>query len=226
MSTIISSSPSHHAPPPPSHHKGACGFKPTNRVRLGFKTTHMGAFGGDTCEGYIFITARVFLEGTLVMGTYGFHYCLGVLGGDTYDGLVPSCYVIFDLEPLSLSFDFVFTSEIFKSLFFSLDRLCLLAILCLDQHAHTLYHLESLLTISLDRLDILKEDLFKHEHVVMNPTLAGMGYRHHRITCKFTLVIINRYGRECLCALAVLVIGESQSRQHGKSESDSYYLSD
>ncbi|GJT81728.1 hypothetical protein Tco_1056070 [Tanacetum coccineum] len=120
--------------------------------------------------------------------------------------LVPSCFGIFDLEPLSLSFDFVFTSEIFKSLSFSLDRLCRLAILCLDQHAHTLHHLESLLTISLDRLDILKEDLFEHEHVVMNPTSAGMGYRHHRITCKFTLGFA--------AALAVLVTGASQSRQH------------
>ncbi|GKD62186.1 hypothetical protein Tco_1299695, partial [Tanacetum coccineum] len=73
--------------------------------------------------------------------------------------LVPSCFVIFDLEPLSLSFDFVFMSEIFKSLSFHLDRLCHLAILCLDQHAHTLHHLESLLTISLDGHDILKEDL-------------------------------------------------------------------
>ncbi|GKE24976.1 hypothetical protein Tco_1436488 [Tanacetum coccineum] len=73
--------------------------------------------------------------------------------------LVPSCFVIFDLLPLSLSFDFVFASEIFKSLSFCHDRLCRLAILCLDQHAHTLHHLESLLTISLDRLDILKEDL-------------------------------------------------------------------
>ncbi|GKE38917.1 hypothetical protein Tco_1462322, partial [Tanacetum coccineum] len=72
--------------------------------------------------------------------------------------LVPSCFVIFDLEPLSLSFDFVFSSEIFKSLSFRLDRLCHLAILCLDQHAHTLHHLESLLTISLDRLDRL--DIF------------------------------------------------------------------
>ncbi|GKE13942.1 hypothetical protein Tco_1421519, partial [Tanacetum coccineum] len=92
--------------------------------------------------------------------------------------LVPSCFAIFDLEPLSLSFDFVFTSEIFKSLSFCLDRLCRLAILCLDQHAHTLHHLESLLTISLDRLDILKEDLFEHEHVVMNLTSAGMRYLH------------------------------------------------
>ncbi|GKA80475.1 hypothetical protein Tco_0787167 [Tanacetum coccineum] len=73
--------------------------------------------------------------------------------------LVPSCFVIFDLEPLSLSFDFVFMSEIFKSLSFSLDRLCHLAIFCLDNHAHTLHHLETLLTISLDRFDILKEDL-------------------------------------------------------------------
>ncbi|GJT68497.1 hypothetical protein Tco_1019977 [Tanacetum coccineum] len=67
--------------------------------------------------------------------------------------LVPSCFVIFDLEPLSLSFDFVFASEIFKSLSFRPDRLCHLAILCLDQHAHTLHHLKSLLTISIDRLN-------------------------------------------------------------------------
>ncbi|GKA64037.1 hypothetical protein Tco_0763643 [Tanacetum coccineum] len=110
--------------------------------------------------------------------------------------LVPSCYVIFDLEPLSFSFDFVFMFEIFKSLSFSLDRPCHLAILCLDQHAHTLHRLESLLTISLDRLDILKEDLFENEHV---------GFA---------------------AALAVLVAGTSQSKQHGKSELDSYYLSD
>ncbi|GKC55024.1 hypothetical protein Tco_1077769 [Tanacetum coccineum] len=49
-----------------------------------------------------------------------------------------------------------FSSEIFKSLSFRLDCLCHLAILCLDQHAHTLHHLESLLTISLDRLDIFE----------------------------------------------------------------------
>ncbi|GJR82648.1 hypothetical protein Tco_0153433 [Tanacetum coccineum] len=46
----------------------------------------LGVLGGDTCEGYIFITARVFLKGTPAMGRYGFHYCPGVLGGDTYDG--------------------------------------------------------------------------------------------------------------------------------------------
>ncbi|GKC53257.1 hypothetical protein Tco_1076002 [Tanacetum coccineum] len=92
--------------------------------------------------------------------------------------LVSSCFAIFDLEPLSLSFDFVFMSEIFKSLSFCLDCFCRRAILCLDQHAHTLHHLESLLTISLDRLDILKEDLFEHEHMVMNPTSAGMRHLH------------------------------------------------
>ncbi|GKC37820.1 hypothetical protein Tco_1050204, partial [Tanacetum coccineum] len=49
-----------------------------------------GVLGGDTREGYIFIFARVFLEGTLVMGTYGFRYCPGVLEGDTYDGVLES----------------------------------------------------------------------------------------------------------------------------------------
>ncbi|GJW12532.1 retrovirus-related pol polyprotein from transposon TNT 1-94 [Tanacetum coccineum] len=47
-----------------------------------------GVLGGDTCEGYIFITARVFLEATPAMGTYGFHYCPGVLEEDTYDGYI------------------------------------------------------------------------------------------------------------------------------------------
>ncbi|GKD68616.1 retrovirus-related pol polyprotein from transposon TNT 1-94 [Tanacetum coccineum] len=47
-----------------------------------------GVLGGDTCKGYIFISARVFLEGTPVIGIYGFHYCPGVLGGDTYDGYI------------------------------------------------------------------------------------------------------------------------------------------
>ncbi|GJZ78746.1 hypothetical protein Tco_0643583, partial [Tanacetum coccineum] len=75
--------------------------------------------------------------------------------------LVLSCCMMFDLEPLSLSFEFVFSSEIYKSLSFSLSHL---AILCLYQHAHTMHHLESLLTISLenlclDNLDIFKEDL-------------------------------------------------------------------
>ncbi|GJX60791.1 putative reverse transcriptase domain-containing protein [Tanacetum coccineum] len=60
------------------------------------------------------------------------------------------------LKPLSLSLTSSFSFEIFKSLSFRLDRLFHLAILCLDQHAHTLHHLESLLTISLDRLDIFE----------------------------------------------------------------------
>ncbi|GKA68339.1 hypothetical protein Tco_0768256, partial [Tanacetum coccineum] len=99
--------------------------------------------------------------------------------------LVPSCCVIFDLKPLSLSFNFVFTSEIFKSLSFSLDRLFHLAILCLDQHAHTLHRLESLLTISLDRLDILEEDL-----------------------------VYQSFAEGFAAELAVHVTGASQSRQH------------
>ncbi|GKA55523.1 hypothetical protein Tco_0754595, partial [Tanacetum coccineum] len=144
--------------------------------------------------------------------------------------LVPSCFAIFDLEPLSLSFDFVFTSEISKSLSFSLDRLCLLAILCLDQHAHTLYHLESLLTISLDRLDILKEDLLVYEYVVMNPTSAGTRHLHLHLYMNPVIRYIQRISLTGFPAqsvgssnidvldlpcLLVLITGMSQSRQHG-----------
>ncbi|GKB63069.1 hypothetical protein Tco_0919255 [Tanacetum coccineum] len=158
--------------------------------------------------------------------------------------LVPSCFAIFDLEPLSLSFNFVFTSEIFKSLSFCLDRLCSLAILYLDQHAHTLHHLESLLTISLDRLDIIKEDLLAYEHVVMNPTSAGMRHLHLLLYMnpeikQLAIKRVDEYGFVIhsdlvrltsdvldLPCLLVLIIGTSQSRQHVNSESDSYYLSD
>nr|GEY23308.1 hypothetical protein [Tanacetum cinerariifolium] len=45
-----------------------------------------GVLGEDTCEGYIFISARVLLEETPMMGAHGFHYCPSVLGRDTYDG--------------------------------------------------------------------------------------------------------------------------------------------
>ncbi|GKE14698.1 hypothetical protein Tco_1422275, partial [Tanacetum coccineum] len=67
--------------------------------------------------------------------------------------LVLSCCVIFDLEPLSLSFDFVFSSEIFKSFpCSSLSSLSTCDLVSWYQHAHTLHHVESLLTISLDNL--------------------------------------------------------------------------
>nr|GEX97637.1 hypothetical protein [Tanacetum cinerariifolium] len=63
-------------------------------------------------------------------------------------GLVPSCCVIFDLEPLSFSFDFFLMLRSLNLFLVCLDRLYHLAILCLDQHAHTLHHLESSLIIS------------------------------------------------------------------------------
>ncbi|GJY50377.1 hypothetical protein Tco_0441224 [Tanacetum coccineum] len=169
--------------------------------------------------------------------------------------LVPLRFVIFDLEPLSLSLDFIFSSEIFKSFPVCLDHLCHLAILCLDQHAHILHHLKSLLTISLDRLDILKEDLFEHEHVVMNPTSARMRLQHchlylhlnvsdkQQIWTNMALSFVqfrrtsltwfpaqsvrssNAYALDSLYLL-VLNTGTSQSRQHDMSESYSYYLYD
>ncbi|GKB16129.1 hypothetical protein Tco_0850052 [Tanacetum coccineum] len=137
--------------------------------------------------------------------------------------LVPSCFVIYDLELLSLSFDFVFSSEIFKSLSFRLDRLCHLVILCLDQHAHTLHHLESLLTISLDRLDIFEGrsciSEFVRNIVMWIQRISLTGFPAQGVGSSNTDVL------DSPCLL-VLITGTSQSRQHGKSESDSYYLSD
>ncbi|GJS33707.1 hypothetical protein Tco_0532089 [Tanacetum coccineum] len=83
--------------------------------------------------------------------------------------LVPSCFVIFDLEPLSLSFDFI-----------------------------------------------------EHEHVVMNPTSAGM--RHHHLHLYIQRISLtgfpaqsvgssNTYVLDLPCLL-VLITGTSQSRQH------------
>ncbi|GJX07445.1 hypothetical protein Tco_0195377, partial [Tanacetum coccineum] len=92
-------------------------------------------------------------------------YASGDRGVSDEKRLVPSCCVIFELEPLSLSVDFVFSSEIFKSFLLEIFVIvCHLAILYVDRHAHTMHHLESLLTISLDtlcldNLDIFKEDL-------------------------------------------------------------------
>ncbi|GJY24191.1 hypothetical protein Tco_0397849 [Tanacetum coccineum] len=130
--------------------------------------------------------------------------------------LVPSCFVIFDLEPLSLSL----VPRSLNLFLVCLDRLFHLAILCLDQHAHTLNHLESLLTISLDRLDILKKILyirFEHEHVIQRISLSGFP---DQSVGSFNTDVLD------LPCLLVLITGTSESRQHGKSESDSYYLSD
>ncbi|GJW39426.1 hypothetical protein Tco_0065271 [Tanacetum coccineum] len=78
--------------------------------------------------------------------------------------LVPSCCVIFDLEPLSLSFDLVFSSEIFKSFpCLTLSSLPSCDLVSCYQHAHAMHHLESLLTISLDNLCIDNLDIFKED---------------------------------------------------------------
>ncbi|GJZ99052.1 hypothetical protein Tco_0671603 [Tanacetum coccineum] len=66
--------------------------------------------------------------------------------------LVPSCLINYDIEPLSLDHELL---EIIN-LASSLDHLCNPLPYCdlvsLDQHAHTLCHLESCLAISLDNL--------------------------------------------------------------------------
>ncbi|GJS08971.1 hypothetical protein Tco_0365767 [Tanacetum coccineum] len=95
-------------------------------------------------------------------------------------GLVPSCCVIFDLEPLSLSFDFVFSSDIFKT--FSLRSLPSCNLVSWHQHAYIVHHLESLLIISLDNLCLDNLDI---EHVVMNSTMLECGSYAIDLSCMF-----------------------------------------
>ncbi|GJR44230.1 hypothetical protein Tco_1312333 [Tanacetum coccineum] len=95
---------------------------------------------------------------------------------------------------LSLSFDFVlYASESLNSLS-SLSRSTLPA--CdLESRPTKLIRciiLKRLRTISLDRLDILKEDLFVHEHVVMNPTSVGIRHLHLYMNPKIKQLAIKR----------------------------------
>nr|GEZ98986.1 hypothetical protein [Tanacetum cinerariifolium] len=76
-----------------------------------------------------------------------------------------------------------------------------LEILCLDHHAHTLHHLESLLTITLDRLDILK---------IQRISLTGFPAQSAGSSNTDVL--------ELPCLL-VLITRMSQSRQHDPSGS-------
>nr|GEU90677.1 hypothetical protein [Tanacetum cinerariifolium] len=115
------------------------------------------------------------------------------LSFDFVFSLVPSCFAIFDLDPLSLSFDFVFSFGILKSLSFSLYRLCHLEILYLNQHAHTLHHLESLLAISLDRLDILKEDLGYQSEFTLSSLDVLQGFSFF-LQMGFTLILATLNG--------------------------------
>ncbi|GJW15887.1 hypothetical protein Tco_0020020 [Tanacetum coccineum] len=115
--------------------------------------------------------------------------------------LVPSCCVIFDLEPLSLSFDFhehvVMNSAGMRHL-----------------HLH-LYMNPEIKQLAIKRVDeygfVIRPDLIQR--------ISLTGFPAQSVGSSNTDVLD-------LPCLLVLITGTSQSRQHGKSESDSYYLSD
>ncbi|GJS47731.1 hypothetical protein Tco_0597852, partial [Tanacetum coccineum] len=65
------------------------------------------------------------------------------------------------------------------------------------------------------------------EHVAMNLARHRLDAATVEKTCSLEFKRISLTGfHSYAAALSVLVTGASQSRQHGKSESDSYYLSD
>ncbi|GJS77688.1 retrovirus-related pol polyprotein from transposon TNT 1-94 [Tanacetum coccineum] len=118
------------------------------------------------------------------------------------DALVLSCYVIFVLDPLSSSFDLVFSSEIFKSF------------PCL----------------SLSSLPPC--DLLEHEHVVVNLAQLEWGryaiVDSKNLLAGFPAQSVRSSNADALDSpyLHVLITDTSQSRKHVKSKSVSYYLTD
>ncbi|GKC60721.1 hypothetical protein Tco_1088319, partial [Tanacetum coccineum] len=117
--------------------------------------------------------------------------------------LAPSCCVIFDLEGL-WSFEFVLSSKIFKSYpCLTLSSLPSYDLVSCCQHAHTLHHVEILLSISLDNLCIDNLDIFK----------GDLEYQ----SCRNALD--SSY-------LLELIIGTSQSRQHESRKSPTAVLFD
>ncbi|GJR93456.1 hypothetical protein Tco_0265630 [Tanacetum coccineum] len=126
--------------------------------------------------------------------------------------LVPSCRVIFIfclchcLSTLSL---------VLRSLnlfLVCLDRLCHLAILCLDQYAHTLHLLESLLTISLDNFCLENVDFLRK---IFNIIVAEVQFRRTSLI-GFPAQSVRSSNADALDSpyLLVLNTGMSQSRQH------------
>ncbi|GKA47974.1 hypothetical protein Tco_0740932 [Tanacetum coccineum] len=112
--------------------------------------------------------------------------------------LVPSCFVIFDLEPLSLSFDF------FK-------------------HVHVVMNLTQLewdcntvVSTCILKL-VITTDMDKYGFVDSKNLL-------HRVSAQ-SVGSSNTNVLDLPCLL-VLITGTSQSRQHDMSESVSYYLTD
>nr|GEZ25832.1 reverse transcriptase domain-containing protein [Tanacetum cinerariifolium] len=95
------------------------------------------------------------------------------------------------------------------------DHLCHLAILCLDHHAHTLHHLESLLTISLD---ILKEDLvYQSLRKSLSSCLSFLDSRILMLRFPTQSVGPSNIDVLELPCLLVLITGTAQSRQHGEN---------
>ncbi|GKE84257.1 hypothetical protein Tco_1557999 [Tanacetum coccineum] len=74
---------------------------------------------------------------------------------------------------------------------------------------------------------------FLFRSLVLEPCCLGNSFKVP-FACFMRSWILTRYGLEAatvrkpisIAVLAVLITGVSQSRQHGKSESDSYYLFD
>ncbi|GJT78554.1 hypothetical protein Tco_1045279 [Tanacetum coccineum] len=111
--------------------------------------------------------------------------------------------------PLSLSFDFVFASEIFKSLSFRLDRLST-GDLSFENMLITCIILKAA-NNSLDRLVSLKEDLvyqIEHEHGANESVFCGMRHSPSPILYESEIKTVSNKacGRIWICSFVQVLV--------------------
>ncbi|GJQ91835.1 retrovirus-related pol polyprotein from transposon TNT 1-94 [Tanacetum coccineum] len=141
--------------------------------------------------------------------------------------LVPSCFVIFDLEPLSLSFDFIEHEHVVMnptSAGIGITNLHFIypEIKRISNRAGR--RIMALSIVDLVRLTSGSVGPFYSINIV---TVSVISFKRISLT-RDPAQSVGSSNTDVLDlpCLLVLITGMSQSRQHGKSESDSYYLSD
>ncbi|GJU94977.1 retrovirus-related pol polyprotein from transposon TNT 1-94 [Tanacetum coccineum] len=140
---------------------------------------------------------------------------------------VPSCFVIFDLEPLALSFDFIEHEHVVMnptSAGIGITNLHFIypEIKRISNRAGR--RIMALSIVDLVRLTSGSVGPFYSINIV---TVSVISFKRISLT-RDPAQSVGSSNTDVLDlpCLLVLITGTSQSRQHGKSESDSYYLSD
>nr|GEX30287.1 hypothetical protein [Tanacetum cinerariifolium] len=102
--------------------------------------------------------------------------------------LVPSCFVIFDLVPFSLSIDFIFSSEIFKSFSLRVTDVRTNANANLSSSQSNYFDLQQIVATLEDKLDIrmnrFEKSLNEMKNSIVTPTAPLKAVMEVCVTCR------------------------------------------